>query len=50
MLCNFVFASSNFSILSSSGAFEAEEDQIIFQVGQKKMEEHVSALQVAGAK
>jgi uncharacterized protein with GYD domain len=47
-LCNIVFASGNFSNLSWSKAFEAEEYQKIFQLGHDKMEEYVSALQVAG--
>jgi uncharacterized protein with GYD domain len=47
-LCNIVFASGNFSNLSWSRAFEAEEYQNIFQIGHEKMEKYVSALQVAG--
>ena len=47
-LCNIVFASGNFSNLSWSRAFEAEEYQKIFEVGHDKMEKYVSALQVAG--
>ena len=47
-LCNIVFASGNFSNLSWSRAFEAEEYQKIFELGHSKMEKYVSALQVAG--
>tara|TARA_A100001011_G_scaffold364259_1_gene414828 strand:- start:330 stop:680 length:351 start_codon:yes stop_codon:yes gene_type:complete len=47
-LCNIVFASGNFSNLSWSRAFEADEYQKIFEVGHAKMEKYVSALQVAG--
>ncbi len=47
-LCNIVFASGNFSNLSWSRAFEAEEYQKIFEVGHEKMEKYVTALQVAG--
>ncbi len=48
-LCNIVFASGNFSNLTWSRAFEAEEYQKIFEVGHDKMEKYVSALQVAGS-
>ena len=48
ILCNIVFASGNFSNLNWSRAFEAEDYQKIFEVGQEKMEKYVSALQVAG--
>ena len=48
-LCNIVFASGNFSNLSWSRAFEADEYQKIFEVGHAKMEKYVSALQVAGS-
>ena len=47
-LCNIVYASGNFSNLSWSRAFEAEEYQKIFELGHAKMEKYVSALQVAG--
>ena len=47
-LCNIVFASGNFSNLSWSRAFEADEYQKIFEVGHAKMEKYVSALQAAG--
>ena len=47
-LCNIVYASGNFSNLSWSRAFEAEEYQKIFEVGHAKMEKYISALQVAG--
>ena len=47
-LCNIVYASGNFSNLSWSRAFEAEEYEKIFEVGHAKMEKYVSALQVAG--
>ena len=47
-LCNIVYASGNFSNLSWSRAFEADEYQRIFEVGHDKMEKYVSALQVAG--
>ena len=47
-LCNIVFSSGNFSNLSWSRAFDAEEYQKIFEVGHAKMEKYVSALQVAG--
>ena len=47
-LCNIVFSSGNFSNLSWSRAFDAEEYQKIFEVGHAKMEKYISALQVAG--
>ena len=48
-LCNIVFASGNFSNLSWSRAFEAEEYQKVFEVGHDNMEKYVSALEVAGS-
>ena len=48
VLCNIVLASGNFSSLSWSRAFEAEEFQKIFEIGHEKMEKYVSATVIAG--
>ena len=48
VLCNIVLASGNFSSLSWSRAFEAEEVQKIFEIGHEKMEKYVSATVIAG--
>ena len=48
VLCNIVLASGNFSSLSWSRGFEAEEYHKIFEMGHEKMEKYVSATLVAG--
>ncbi len=48
-LCNIVIASGNFTSLSWSRGFEAEEYQRVFEVGHDKMEKYVSASLVAGS-
>ena len=48
ILMSIVFASGNFSNYSWSRAFEADEQENIFKIGQEKMNDYVSAMQVAG--
>tara|TARA_A100001011_G_C14001705_1_gene711684 strand:+ start:128 stop:478 length:351 start_codon:yes stop_codon:yes gene_type:complete len=45
-----VYATGNFTNLSWSRAFEADEYKDICELGQKKMETYVTAMQVAGMK
>ena len=47
-LRNIVYASGNFSNMSWSRAFEAEEYQKIFEIGHEKMANYISASQAAG--